>query len=92
MGAACPPAAAFGRSGRGAVVAPDTGAPAAAYNFYDLLLNIKKLSGNFRVRISSVEPFQISDEIVNLIGSNPDRKSTRLNSSHITRSRMPSSA
>lgn len=43
------------------------------YNFYDLLLNIKKLSGNFRVRISSVEPFQISDDIVNLIGSNPNR-------------------
>ena len=55
-----------------------TGVNTAGYenngkNFYDLLLAISKLPGNFRVRISSVEPFQISDEIVELICKNPDR-------------------
>lgn len=43
------------------------------HNFYDLLLIISKLPGNFRVRISSVEPFQISDEIVDLISKNQNR-------------------
>lgn len=43
------------------------------YNFYDLLKAINELKGNFRVRISSVEPFQISDEIVNLITNNQNR-------------------
>ena len=31
-------------------------------------------------------------KVLGLLGKNGDRKSTRLNSSHITRSRMPSSA
>ncbi len=35
--------------------------------------------------------FHTDDELLDLVG-NADRKSTRLNSSHITRSRMPSSA
>ncbi len=42
-------------------------------NFYDLLFKISKLNGDFRVRISSVEPFQITDEIVDLITSNKKR-------------------
>lgn len=55
-----------------------TGVNTAGYlfedkNFYDLLLAIKNLDGNFRVRISSLEPFQINDEIINLICLNPNR-------------------
>lgn len=55
-----------------------TGVNTAGYshedkNFYDLLLAISKLEGDFRVRISSLEPFQISDEIINLICENPKR-------------------
>lgn len=42
-------------------------------NFYDLLFKISQLKGNFRVRISSVEPFQISDQIIDLITSNKNR-------------------
>lgn len=42
-------------------------------NFYDLLLAISKIEKDFRVRISSVEPFQINDQIVDLITSNPKR-------------------
>lgn len=43
------------------------------HNFYQLLTAINDLDGNFRVRISSVEPFQITDEIVDLIATNPNR-------------------
>lgn len=43
------------------------------HDFYDLLKTIHQLPGNFRVRISSVEPFQISSEIVELICLNPQR-------------------
>lgn len=43
------------------------------HNFYQLLTAINDLDGNFRVRISSVEPFQITDEIVDLIATNPKR-------------------
>lgn len=43
------------------------------HNFYDLLKAIYELEGKFRVRISSVEPFQITPEIVQLICLNPDR-------------------
>lgn len=55
-----------------------TGVNTAGYqfkdkNFLDLLNAIYRLPGDFRVRISSVEPFQISDEIVNLIANNPKR-------------------
>lgn len=42
-------------------------------NFYDLLKRINDIDKDFRVRISSVEPFQITDEIVNLIALNPKR-------------------
>ncbi|GAA5414728.1 tRNA (N(6)-L-threonylcarbamoyladenosine(37)-C(2))-methylthiotransferase MtaB [Ureaplasma ceti] len=55
-----------------------TGVNTAGYQFedkvfYDLLKAIYELPGNFRVRVSSVEPFQISDEIVKLIAGNPHR-------------------
>lgn len=55
-----------------------TGVNTAGYsyedkNFYDLLLAISNIVGDFRVRISSLEPFQISDEIINLICNNPNR-------------------
>ena len=43
------------------------------YSFYDLLCDIDKLPGNFRVRISSIEPFQISKKIINLITKNQNR-------------------
>ena len=41
--------------------------------FFDLLSSINEINKDFRVRISSVEPFQINDKIVNLIASNPKR-------------------
>lgn len=55
-----------------------TGVNTAGYNyetknFYDLLLAINNLIGDFRVRISSLEPFQISDDIIKLITTNPHR-------------------
>lgn len=55
-----------------------TGVNTAGYNyetknFYDLLLAINNLPGNFRVRISSLEPFQINDDIIKLIATNPSR-------------------
>lgn len=55
-----------------------TGVNTAGYqyedkNFYDLLVAISLLPGNFRVRISSLEPFQINDEIIALICNNPNR-------------------
>lgn len=43
------------------------------YDFYKLLKDINQLDGKFRVRISSVEPFQISDDIINLIANNKNR-------------------
>ena len=43
------------------------------HNFENLLNEINKIEGNFRIRISSVEPFQITDEIVNIVTSNPER-------------------
>ena len=43
------------------------------YNFYDLLKDIDKLPGDFRVRISSIEPFQITKQIINLITKNKNR-------------------
>lgn len=55
-----------------------TGVNTAGYNyetknFYDLLLAINNLTGDFRVRISSLEPFQINDDIIKLIATNPSR-------------------
>jgi threonylcarbamoyladenosine tRNA methylthiotransferase MtaB len=43
------------------------------YGFYDLLQDINKLKGDFRVRISSLEPFQISKQIIDLIIDNKKR-------------------
>lgn len=42
-------------------------------DFFDLLNKIANLNGNFRIRISSVEPFQITDEIVDLVTLNKKR-------------------
>lgn len=43
------------------------------YSFYNLLQDIQAIPGDFRVRISSVEPFQITDEIIELISTHPER-------------------
>ncbi|MDR0674865.1 MAG: tRNA (N(6)-L-threonylcarbamoyladenosine(37)-C(2))-methylthiotransferase MtaB [Mycoplasmataceae bacterium] len=43
------------------------------YGFIELLKDINGLSGNFRVRISSLEPFQLNKDIVDLITSNDKR-------------------
>ncbi len=43
------------------------------HTFYDLLKAINTLEGDFRIRISSLEPFQISDEIIDLITHNKER-------------------
>lgn len=40
------------------------------YCFYDLLVDLVKIEGLKRLRISSIETSQITDEIINLIGSN----------------------
>ena len=45
----------------------------------------------FRGDVRGAEAINFDDRSWNVV-STPDRKSTRLNSSHITRSRMPSSA
>lgn len=55
-----------------------TGVNTAGYSdnkndFYSLLTAINKLEGDFRVRISSIEPFQITDEIIDIVMSNPKR-------------------
>lgn len=43
------------------------------YGFYELLEDINELKGDFRVRISSLEPFQIDKKIIDLITNNPNR-------------------
>lgn len=43
------------------------------YAFYNLLKDIDKLPGKFRVRISSLEPFQINKKIIDLFANNPQR-------------------
>lgn len=40
------------------------------YSFYELLVDLVKIKGIKRLRISSIETSQISDEIIDLIGSN----------------------
>ena len=40
------------------------------YSFYELLVDLVKIKGLKRIRISSIETSQISDEIIDLIGSN----------------------
>jgi threonylcarbamoyladenosine tRNA methylthiotransferase MtaB len=52
-----------------------TGVNTAGYkyektNFYQLLKLINEISGNFRIRISSLEPFQIDKKIIDLISNN----------------------
>jgi threonylcarbamoyladenosine tRNA methylthiotransferase MtaB len=41
-----------------------------AVDFYSLLKMINKLDGNFRIRISSIEPFQLTKNIIDLIINN----------------------
>ena len=43
------------------------------YTFYDLLVDLNKLKGDFRIRISSLEPFQINHKLIDLLASNPSR-------------------
>jgi len=43
------------------------------YSFYDLLNELDKLPGNFRIRISSLEPFQINHKLIDLLAKNPNR-------------------
>ncbi|MDR2636312.1 MAG: tRNA (N(6)-L-threonylcarbamoyladenosine(37)-C(2))-methylthiotransferase MtaB [Mycoplasmataceae bacterium] len=42
-------------------------------NFYELLKKINKMDGDFRVRISSLEPFQINEKILDIITNNKKR-------------------
>lgn len=41
------------------------------YTFYDLLVDLVNIKGLKRLRISSIETSQITDEIITLIGENP---------------------
>lgn len=55
-----------------------TGVNTAGYldndnDFYSLLLSINRLDGDFRIRISSIEPFQITDKIIDIVMNNPKR-------------------
>jgi threonylcarbamoyladenosine tRNA methylthiotransferase MtaB len=55
-----------------------TGVNTAGYNdgvhdFYDLLLAIDRIRGDFRIRISSLEPFQITNKIIDLLTKNKRR-------------------
>jgi threonylcarbamoyladenosine tRNA methylthiotransferase MtaB len=43
------------------------------YNFLNLLTDINDMHGEFRVRISSLEPFQIDHKIIDLITNNEKR-------------------
>ena len=53
----------------------------------------KGIGGSDVAAIMGISPFAtIRDLFYNKTGVQPDRKSTRLNSSHPSRSRMPSSA
>jgi threonylcarbamoyladenosine tRNA methylthiotransferase MtaB len=45
----------------------------ANYHFYELLKDINEVKGDFRIRISSIEPFQINHQIIGLLASNPQR-------------------
>ncbi|MDR1850826.1 MAG: tRNA (N(6)-L-threonylcarbamoyladenosine(37)-C(2))-methylthiotransferase MtaB [Mycoplasmataceae bacterium] len=55
-----------------------TGVNTSGYNyegvsFYDLLKMVDAIKGNFRIRISSLEPFQLNDKIINLLTKNKER-------------------
>ena len=58
------------------------------------LLEAEKVSGTVLLDGRNVPAFKVGRSISNFmyVWASEDRKSTRLNSSHITRSRMPSSA
>lgn len=43
------------------------------YDFYDLLKDIDQIPGNFRIRISSLEPFGFKKEIIDLFANNQQR-------------------
>lgn len=42
-------------------------------DFANLLMAINELKGTFRIRISSIEPFQINDQIINVVTNNQSR-------------------
>lgn len=48
------------------------------YTFVDLLKDIDKMSGKFRVRLSSLEPFQMSHEMIDIFAKNKDRWANQL--------------
>jgi len=43
------------------------------YTFFDLLKELDQLPGDFRIRISSLEPFQINHKLIDLLANNPKR-------------------
>lgn len=47
------------------------GADLDQYSFYNLLVDLSELPGLHRLRISSIELNELSDDIITLIGSNP---------------------
>ena len=72
---------------------------AAATSFANLLEMVALIAPDLRIRFSTSNPRDMTDEVLHTIAKYPnickyiqDRKSTRLNSSHIPLSRMPSSA
>ncbi|XQP55391.1 MAG: tRNA (N(6)-L-threonylcarbamoyladenosine(37)-C(2))-methylthiotransferase MtaB [Mycoplasmoidaceae bacterium] len=48
------------------------------YTFLDLLIDINKISGKFRARLSSLEPFQMSEKMIDIFASNKDRWANQL--------------
>jgi len=55
-----------------------TGVNIAGYNdgncnFYELLKKINEIKGDFRIRISSMEPFQVNEKLLNLLLDNKER-------------------
>ena len=59
-------------------------------NYLDDLLEIKKALSHMETLLSAYNGFSVSEPVDNFGWT--DRKSTRLNSSHVRTSRMPSSA
>ena len=65
--------------------------PKNAFGSFTELVNIPEVAKRPR-RVKDTEPATNTTDIAGRVGEAPDRKSTRLNSSHIATSRMPSSA